>query len=402
MARRIGDPGTLAYALAAHIAANHSPTFTSTQVALATELIDVATRGIDMERAMEGHEHRAHALDRAWRGTGSDARLCRDGDDRAAASPTFATTGSWAFIGLSSRCSRAELAEAEKLIATARTLGERAQSWGAAVSHGLQLCLLRREQGRLRGGRAGRPPVRLGIPDVPNLALLARADDCGARIRVRIARRARCSCIRRLRTSCSFDEEWLVSMALLAEASKRLGDATHASILYELLLPYADRVAITFRRLRSVPVARYLGLLAATGEHWDQAERHFENALAMNERIGARSWLARTQADYADLLVARARPGDSERARDLRNSAGSTARALGMVLESAPTTDRARPRAGAGIPCSAGRPCTSSGRRRFASPGGTEGRSGSGSWRTPVRRRAARAGCPPAPRARRS
>ena len=39
--------------------------------------------------------------------------------------------------------------EAEHLIATALRLGRRAQSWNAAVSYGLQVYVLRREQGRL-------------------------------------------------------------------------------------------------------------------------------------------------------------------------------------------------------------------------------------------------------------
>ena len=341
MARRIGEPGTLAYALAAHIAANHSPTFTSTQVALATELIDVAREASDMERAMEGHEHRAHAL--------IELGELREAMPDYAAMATIAQqlrqpSHDWivgvyrALVALL----EGELAEAEKLIATARTLGERAQSWGAAVSHGLQLCLLRRDQGRLREVEQ---VVRRSVSEYPTYpiwrCLLAQMTaELGYASESRDVLGALAS---DGFGQLSFDEEWLVSVALLAEASKRLGDATHASILYELLLPYADRVAITVPEIAIGAVARYLGLLAATGEHWDQAERHFENALAMNERIGARSWLARTQADYADLLVARARPGDSERARDLRNSAASTARALGMVLESAPTTGARAP-----------------------------------------------------------
>ena len=44
MARRIGDPGTLAYAIAGYIPANHSPEFIPTQVELATELIALRRR----------------------------------------------------------------------------------------------------------------------------------------------------------------------------------------------------------------------------------------------------------------------------------------------------------------------------------------------------------------------
>jgi tetratricopeptide (TPR) repeat protein len=61
-ARRIGDSGTLAYALAAYIAANRSPEFTRREVTLATELIQVATEAGDLERAAEGYEHRVTAM----------------------------------------------------------------------------------------------------------------------------------------------------------------------------------------------------------------------------------------------------------------------------------------------------------------------------------------------------
>jgi uncharacterized protein HemY len=77
-------------------------------------------------------------------------------------------------------------------------------------------------------------------------------------------------------------------------------------------------------------VARYLGLLAHVGNRWDEAARHFEDALAMNERMGLRPWLARTQGDLAATLLARDAPGDRERARALREAAQATCRELGM------------------------------------------------------------------------
>ena len=40
------------------------------------------------------------------------------------------------------------------------------------------------------------------------------------------------------------------------------------------------------------PVARYLGILAATTSRWEDAARHFEDALALSARIGARPLLA--------------------------------------------------------------------------------------------------------------
>ena len=60
------------------------------------------------------------------------------------------------------------------------------------------------------------------------------------------------------------------------------------------------------------------------------AQRHFEEALTMNERIGARVALAHTQHDYAAMLLARGEPGDRERAMDLLKASLESAREIGM------------------------------------------------------------------------
>jgi hypothetical protein len=41
-----------------------------------------------------------------------------------------------------------------------------------------------------------------------------------------------------------FNEMWLASMSLLAETASSLRNADEAHALHELLLPYADRVAV--------------------------------------------------------------------------------------------------------------------------------------------------------------
>jgi phage terminase small subunit len=127
-----------------------------------------------------------------------------------------------------------------------------------------------------------------------------------------------------------FDEEWLVSMGLLAETAAALGDRERAAILYDLLHPYADRVAISYPDVSTGSVARYLGLLAATMDRHDEAERHFEDAMQTNARIGAPSWLAHTKRDYARMLRARAAPDDEETARALMSQADATHAELGI------------------------------------------------------------------------
>ena len=104
------------------------------------------------------------------------------------------------------------------------------------------------------------------------------------------------------------DEEWLASMCLLADLAASLGDTRRARVLYEFLSPYRERVGTSYPEISVGAVSRYLGLLVAVESRWDDAERHFEDAIEVNRRIGARPWLAHTQEDYARMLLARAAP----------------------------------------------------------------------------------------------
>lgn len=69
------------------------------------------------------------------------------------------------------------------------------------------------------------------------------------------------------------------------------------------------------------PAARYLGLLATTLDRFNDAERHLINVIAMNERMGAHAFTARTRYDYANLLAKRDADGDRERALALTSQA---------------------------------------------------------------------------------
>jgi hypothetical protein len=72
-------------------------------------------------------------------------------------------------------------------------------------------------------------------------------------------------------------------------------------------------------------------LLATTSQGWDDAERHFEDALEANAGMGARPWLAYTEHDYARMLHARNGRGDRERADARLDAARMTYRDLGMA-----------------------------------------------------------------------
>ena len=118
-----------------------------------------------------------------------------------------------------------------------------------------------------------------------------------------------------------------MGMGLLAETAYFLGDPEHAMTLHAKLLPYADRVAVSYPEVATGAVARHLGLLATTMRRWNDAERHFEAALDLNQRIGAKPWLAHTLEDYARMLLTSGQP---RRARELAIRAVAGYRELGM------------------------------------------------------------------------
>ena len=128
------------------------------------------------------------------------------------------------------------------------------------------------------------------------------------------------------------DGRWTATLVYLAEIAARLGDDRYAPALYELLLPWKERF-IVLGGGSACPGAsdRFLGLLAATMRRWAEAEQHFETALALNERSGARAPLAHTQHDFGRLLLDRRLPADRPRAIALLRQAQENAESLGLV-----------------------------------------------------------------------
>jgi tetratricopeptide (TPR) repeat protein len=123
------------------------------------------------------------------------------------------------------------------------------------------------------------------------------------------------------------NNDWLLSAALLAELIASIGDPDRAEALYQRLAPF-EGLNVDTEEVSAGAVSRYLGLLAATAGLFDLAASHFQDALAMNHRMGARPWTARTQHDYAHLLLVRNKAEDSHRARELLHQALATYREL--------------------------------------------------------------------------
>ncbi len=127
------------------------------------------------------------------------------------------------------------------------------------------------------------------------------------------------------------DGTWLNCMCMLAEVCCMLGDVARSSELYAALLPYARCNVVAPPTIACYgALTRHLGMLATTLCRWEDAERHFEDALASNLQQGGLPWAAHTRYQYAAMLRARGLQEDAERSSNLLAEALKTAQSLGM------------------------------------------------------------------------
>jgi tetratricopeptide (TPR) repeat protein len=330
IARRLGDPTTLAYALEGRYETYWGPDRLEERLAIANELIDVAEGAGDLERAYAGHGCRFSALlesgdvPAAYRDHEAATRLAHELRQPAQLWDT-ATRGAQLALF------EGRFAEAERAMHEALELGRLAQAANAQSAFDLQMYGLRREQGRLatildvveRSVSPWYPIWRYVIVDV--YAELDRRSDAEA------AFAALADEGFPVPTRSDLEMQWLFSLNLLSEACRYLGDAGAAAVLYDRLCPYAHQNASLVSELCNGSVSRVLGILAAVLSDQHEASAHFEEALEMNVRMGARPWVARAQYDHARMLLDRDAPGDAARARDLVESCLGMCAELGMT-----------------------------------------------------------------------
>jgi tetratricopeptide (TPR) repeat protein len=330
IARQSGDPATLAWAIEGRWIAVEGPTryLRREGVAVGNELISLGEQIGDREKVFAGHDHRLHCLWVLGDYSGVQVELDALGgladELRQPAQHWHVGTGRAMLALMEGRFD-----EAEQLIAETLAIGERAESWNAAVSQRLALFVLRRAQGRLAELE---DVIRRSVHEYPSLprfpaALahlyceLGREGDARATFDELLSR----DLARHYR-----DAEWLFTISLLADPCARLDDLDAAAELYSMLLAYERLYAHAPVEASFGSVARALGVLATTLDRRDKAERHFDLAIKVERAMGARPWLAHAQHDFAAMLLARDVAGDSERARAVLDEALTTYRELGM------------------------------------------------------------------------
>lgn len=198
----------------------------------------------------------------------------------------------------------------------------------ASGVYGIQMFGIRREQGRLAElapavrvlAGQGRGAWAPGLAAV--LAALGMRDDARRELA-----RLRAEGLEPLTRSL-----WLGSLTYLTDAAAAIDDVETATLLYPLLEPHrGTNVQIGHLVACFGSADRYLGMLATVLGEWEAAEAHFEDALALNTRLGARTWVAHTAFEYARMLLARRAGDDRARAAALLGQAVGLATEIGLV-----------------------------------------------------------------------
>ncbi len=121
-------------------------------------------------------------------------------------------------------------------------------------------------------------------------------------------------------------------LALLTEICVALEDRERASLLDDRLQPYAQLPGGTLASDDiGDAVGHHLGLIATLLGRWDTAERRYSEALELHQHWGMRPAAARTLCAWAEMLMHRANPDESERARTLLDQSNEIAEDLGMA-----------------------------------------------------------------------
>lgn len=328
MARRVADKATLADVLASTHWLIHGPDTLDEALAMARELGRVADgTGDGRLRAMAHRRMVDHLLE-----LGDIEAVERELEALERLAATRERYVTWILTVL--RANRAHLegrlGDCEALARDAVAHGFGGHDESANRKFGTQMLFVRREQGRLGELVDAVERSAAQSPEIADWRCLL------AYIHARLghmaqARQALDGLARADLSDLLRDASWLPNLVMLSEVTVLLGDVPRARLLHTLLSPYADRCVVNFALLCQGSAARPLGLLATTLSRYDDAERHFERAIATNTRIRSPLWVAHTRHDWARMLLLRDRPGDAARALELLRQALAAAEGLELL-----------------------------------------------------------------------
>jgi len=330
LAGRTGDASALAEVLDARLYALWDPAGAQDRLDAASELIRLGRAAGDGARERDGLFWRFIALmelarvDEAEVALGAFERAAAAAGDAEASVMALSRHGMLAILRgrfgaaaalagqVSEQARRIGLPDAERLTTTVRGLIDAEQgdehSWAAAAETIDQTA--RRFPGHLYEATVARI-----------LALLGRTSEAAALLERLLPQ-----------TLAASGPRWLGAVTDLSAVAAEAGGQAAAARLYEALLPYRGRLVI-WGGANAVngPASHYLGLLAARLGRPDDAVTHFEDAIELAERIGARPALARGLVELGEALTRRGGHGDARRAADLLRRGRDLAGELGLT-----------------------------------------------------------------------
>jgi hypothetical protein len=329
LARRIGDPTTLAAVLHSACRTLYEPGNLELRRALAIEEVAVAELSADESCIATARLDLFQTLLQRGEIAAADAEI---DTYTSYAESTRAPHRQWR--AATYRVMRALLAgrfeESEALawhsLQWAQRVPELAEA--AAQIFGIQMFELRRQQGRIAELQDSVVAFaeRTAVPAWRAAAALVHAE-------VGRIEEARCELERlgaRSFADVPKDQLWLPTLAVLADVCAVLDHSACADTLYALLQPFAREYIMVGDVVCFGSASRSLGVLATTLWQWEDAGAHFETALATHAQVGASPWLAHTQANYGAMLVQRGESADRDRALALLDAAMDRAHTLRM------------------------------------------------------------------------
>jgi DNA-binding SARP family transcriptional activator len=330
IARRIGDPATLAAALDARHYVLWRPENVEERLEVAGELRQIAADIGDLELELEGAGWTVVDLLELGDVAGADVQI-----EAAAALAAVVHRPLYLWWTSLFRCARAQLSgdfdEAERLAGETLAIGQRGHAENALHYYAMAMFNIRREQGRLGEVEDAVGQFIEMYPAIPAWRC------CQALMHIELGRHEEAREAFDSVAAAGFDAlprdaNWLIAVTLLAEVCGALGDADRAGELHALLAPHGGRNVLVGRAAScNGSASRLLGILASVLGQWEEAEQRFAEALQMHVQMGARPWVARTELAWAEMLLARGEPGDAAAARERLAEAIVLADALGMV-----------------------------------------------------------------------
>jgi len=330
MARRIGDPTTLAAVLYDRHLATWGPGDLQERLAMSTEVVQLAEASGDRVMALRGRGFlMANLLELG--DMPAMQRELKTYDRTAQELRQLHFLWHLPLFQAAQEVLHGRFDKAEQLAQDALALGRRARDPVATTYFTIILTQLRSEQGRLPELEGA---IRESVDRTPanpgwQATLAFLLCEAGRNDEARIS-------FEHLATDnfawLPSNHLWMSNLAILAMVCEALGDQRRASGLYELLLPYADRNVLVARLplITLGAATHYLGLLAMTMCHWQDAVSHLEAAIQTHERLDAQPLLVRSRHYYAQALHGRGRPDDQGRAQEHLAWARTVAQRLGM------------------------------------------------------------------------